>query len=495
MSNEHQKLENARALLEDLFSDARPSGVFANRKTEFSPEEFHRFIEKYEVVDYTLRFLRRIDQEISAYLSTKGNRAAGSQPQKKMDSPSLHHPGMIPVNTPPLPPVLQKVTFTAERNASVGKEYKTQVQASREVEIIEIKVPDGIGLKYDPATRELGGIPTAAGEHTLRVSYRHKGLSVASDRPALEGQCTLVVNHDPRSLWLNKDSDRDDPDWKPDMDKTLVSAMNGLRIVAASKRGRSHAHVGSFRDDDFAVDSIDGWNILAVADGAGSAKRSRKGSKLAVDAAIRTIKDKLGPLGEELEDAAATLKDNPSAGNSPAYQILGAAAHEAMKAIEQEAKAKGSAIREYATTLILAVHRHTGFGELVATFWVGDGAVGLYSKENQRLRILGEPDSGDFAGQTRFLDAALVSDSKEIMQRIKVVLSPQFSALVLMTDGVSDPKFETDHNLGTISYWDSLWEEISPLLAGENPDDKLLDWLDFWSPGNHDDRTIAMLWK
>ena len=34
---------------------------------------------------------------------------------------------------------------------------------------------------------------------------------------------------------------------------------------------------------------------------------------------------------------------------------------------------------------------------------------------------------------------------------------PDFTALFLMTDGVSDPKFETDANLKSYDKWNELW--------------------------------------
>jgi hypothetical protein len=53
-------------------------------------------------------------------------------------------------------------------------------------------------------------------------------------------------------------------------------------IVIASKRGRNHANVEFFRDDDFLLSKFQrNWlSILSVSDGAGSANLSRQGSKL-----------------------------------------------------------------------------------------------------------------------------------------------------------------------------------------------------------------------
>ena len=64
-----------------------------------------------------------------------------------------------------------------------------------------------------------------------------------------------------------------------------------------------------------------------------------------------------------------------------------------------------------------------------------------------------------------------------------------------MTDGVSDPWFETDNGLSSSTKWDALMEEITPCLAEPTQaDTQLVDWLNFFSAGNHDDRTIIVLW-
>lgn len=64
-----------------------------------------------------------------------------------------------------------------------------------------------------------------------------------------------------------------------------------------------------------------------------------------------------------------------------------------------------------------------------------------------------------------------------------------------MTDGVSDPRFETDNGLQNPQKWDALIAEISPCL-NDNPQaaEQLAEWLNFFSPGNHDDRTMVVSW-
>jgi hypothetical protein len=151
----------------------------------------------------------------------------------------------------------------------------------------------------------------------------------------------------------------------------------------------------------------------------------------------------------------------------------------------------------------LTICKKFSYGWFIASFWVGDGAICLYDKEAHSAKLLGIPDEGEYAGQTRFLTMPeIFKDITSLYQRLRFAIVPDFTALFLMSDGVSDPKFETDANLNNPKKWDDLWDDLinnqeHPVdLSDDNEEAKnqLLDWLDFWSPGNHDDRTIAILY-
>jgi hypothetical protein len=130
---------------------------------------------------------------------------------------------------------------------------------------------------------------------------------------------------------------------------------------------------------------------------------------------------------------------------------------------------------------------------LFASYWVGDGGIGVYEK-GKKITILGEVDSGEFAGQTRFLEKQVMT-AEEIMNRLSFTIVESFTSLVLMTDGVTDPKFETDNNLAKIEKWDEMWQELEGLLANQASAPKEIEaWLNFKSRGNYDDRTIAILY-
>lgn len=363
--------------------------------------------------------------------------------------------------------------------------------------VLGVQLPPDIGLQadtFDPSL--IVGIPTMSGDFSIGLTYRIE--APGADERTLASSISVFINHDPKSLWKDLPSDKDDPYWRPDVNSTFQQA-DARKMIAASKRGRSHAHEGKFRDDDFRIvrSEESGWTVIAVADGAGGASRSRRGAQLAVGRAVDVLLEHLaGDDGLRLESSVAAWHGGKASKESVIsaglYQVLSVAAFEACKAIEAEASAAGVAAKEYSTTLLVTAYKQLEIGHLFATYWVGDGGVGIYRSEGAPI-LLGAVDSGEFAGQTRFLDHKVMT-TEEIAARLNFALVDDFKALVAMTDGITDPWFMTDNNLESVEYWDKLWSEIEPSLNAEDPQVALLSWLDFWSPGNHDDRTIAVLW-
>ena len=278
-------------------------------------------------------------------------------------------------------------------------------------------------------------------------------------------------------------------------------------MLAVSRRGRSHGHEGKPRDDHFGLrrNTATGWDILAVADGAGSAPFSRQGSKIACETVTRFCDEHIAT--EEMEACIRSFGAAPEDAASrrqletAAYKVLCKAAFAAYQAIHTEAQARGRDKKDYATTLLFALCKYFDFGWFVVSFGVGDGAMAILEQAGEGLfvRLLAEPDEGEFGGQTRFLTMEdIFRDPASLQRRIHVEIVPDFTAILLMTDGVSDAKFETNANLHNPHKWDVLWQELVqavPLKAdGKEAQQKLLDWLNFWSPGNHDDRTLALLY-
>lgn len=405
-------------------------------------------------------------------------------------------------------------------NGTVKKDYSVSFELPTDkISDIELIGAEELGLVLavgEDGRCSLSGKPKTAGDFSLKLRYR-----TVEGEPASELAIPVAFNPNPRDLWKNIPTDTGIPYYKPDCDNAYIkveSAADGTPkkdIVAASQRGRSHAQEGKARDDHFSLFHCDesDWYIIAVADGAGSAKYSRKGSEVACQTVIEHCKSLLldNPDFEaSIREYEAERENQEKRTNVTRYVIdiiyKGAMkAHEAVKKVsEANEEAK---LKDFATTLMFAICKKYDFGWFIASFWVGDGAMCLFDAENKTAKLLGTPDEGEFSGQTRFLTMPeIFRDPEVVAKRLRMAIVPDFTALFLMSDGISDPMFETDKNLNDYAKWEEFYknlkngfpdDEIGGVdLSDDNEaaKDQLLRWLDFWSPGNHDDRTIAILY-
>lgn len=396
------------------------------------------------------------------------------------------------------------------QNGKVNKEYiftlDPEMVYEGEIKICGFENLDTIGLHFEENTKMIKGIPNVAGDHKIRMYYKHCDWS--EDKNPLMLELPIFINPDPQSLWNNISTPTNTLYFKADSASEFIGEKEGAlvkNILAASQRGRSHAHEGKPRDDHFTIhyDEKNAWYTMVVTDGAGSAKYSRKGAEIACNTVVEVCKSQLDQYAEQLETLIALHVTEESDSSrkklgDAIYNILGSAIFKAYKEIEKTALEAECQINDFATTLLASICKQTANGWFIASFWVGDGALAVYNKDTQYLRVMGESDGGEFAGQTCFLTMPPIIQSEEMYKRLRFEIVEDFTALILMTDGITDPRFETDANLQRIEKWNRLWEEITSEVDFEADEEtmqtQLLHWLNFWSPGNHDDRTIAMLY-
>lgn len=366
---------------------------------------------------------------------------------------------------------------------------------------VRVLGPEGLGLTFNQETQTLAGQPTQAGEYEMKLSYQL--ANATSDGPTYVRVLRWYVNPDPRSLWTEHEPPADLPARK-EHTAHLVITQGQKTLVAASNRGRSHAKDAKFREDDFRChyQAESNCYILAVADGAGSASMSREGSRLACETAtehlLTQLKEEAGSkisrLANELE--TTTSLEARKALQDELYKLLGTAALLAARQITQVAESAGQVARDYATTLLLAVCQPTANGWLIGAFWIGDGGLGLYQRQ-EGIKLLGEPDGGEYSGQTRFLTMKDTFEGSTLYGRVRFELVSDFDALILMTDGITDALFQTDSNLAKPEKWAELLVNINAVapLQRDNPElgPQLAQWLNFWVKGEYDDRTLAIL--
>ncbi len=175
-----------------------------------------------------------------------------------------------------------KTLQVALPNGNQGKAYKAvfdfEAFGLADITRYELTGFEGTGLAYDPENKIIEGLPANSGDIVLNFSYNFEGEP--EDAEFNQKKVTIIINPDPKSLWRDIPSDPDGQFAVPDRLSETVSFL-GKTLVVASTRGRSHAIKGSYRDDSYAyAELLSGWGVIAISDGAGSAKFSRKGQKL-----------------------------------------------------------------------------------------------------------------------------------------------------------------------------------------------------------------------
>jgi Protein phosphatase 2C len=172
--------------------------------------------------------------------------------------------------------------------------------------------------------------------------------------------------------------------------------------------GTSHRRTNTPCQDRTACQVLPGGALIAaVADGAGSAAMSGRGAEIAV----RTV---LAELGQRL-----------GTGESDVRVHLREAAARARAAIVEEAILEEAALRDYASTLLVAVVSPYGDGALQ----IGDGVIAV-NAENEWCWVFW-PQRGEYANTTRFLTDDDAIDSIQVEELRQGVID-----IALMSDGL-----------------------------------------------------------
>lgn len=421
---------------------------------------------------------------------------------------------------------IKQMNFPVQ-NGTVGKDYSSKIdfKALGLIDLVheEFIGLEEIGLKYNTVDDTIEGNPSVNGEHKIKFLFKINGE--VENKEVNIKEFLLIINPDPKTLWKDIESDKNDMFWKED--NVFISDLVGDKnIVIASKRGRSHANVGSFRDDDFAYKYFNnsGWSVVAVSDGAGSYSFSRKGSQIACTSIIeyfekhsdidthKLLEEKLLEFNvsrdeQLLQEIQILAKQNLYKATVFAHNQIKVFADKTADEhpeLFNNPKAK-SPIDYFHTTLIFCLFKKFDFGYLLLSFGVGDCPIAVMKKDKSFTTLLNWLDVGEFGGGTRFITQSEIfhSESNPMATRFNFQIIPDFSFLFLMTDGIYDPKFVVEANLEKNEKWIEFLDDLEGknsentkvnfVSANQEIGQELSQWMDFWSPGNHDDRTLAII--
>ncbi|MBE7219783.1 MAG: protein phosphatase 2C domain-containing protein, partial [Caulobacteraceae bacterium] len=149
-------------------------------------------------------------------------------------------------------------------------------------------------------------------------------------------------------------------------------ALPGWRVLAGTRRGRLHAHRGTYREDAFAHggDREDGrfW-VFCVCDGAGSSRLSRVGAEITARGMVQRLS---GALRAQADSWAALSV-------AELHPALGAAVVEAARRavdfLGEAAAAAGAEPKDFRCTLLLTILYRHGDRTLACLSQVGDGFI------------------------------------------------------------------------------------------------------------------------
>ncbi len=270
-------------------------------------------------------------------------------------------------------------------------------------------------------------------------------------------------------------------------------------LAYASIRGRSHVRTGSFREDDVEARFFHEGSAVAivVSDGAGSAPLSRRGSCIVTSVGIKSLVE----LGQKLlADPALLRSRSPSAVEGFAETVRAIRAQIEFEADNIKEHRPDFQAKEMYATFLAALVLPTPEGYVLLSYSAGDGAIGLgLAGDAAGIRCV--PDHGQSAGQTLFV---LNKGADDAEKRLMHTVLPESFALLLMSDGVSDPRIPQGEE-SKPAIWDGLAQELKPLVLDEPLNleaertetyahrGALCGWLDSYEKGHHDDRTIAVL--
>ncbi|AZA77743.1 protein phosphatase 2C domain-containing protein [Chryseobacterium sp. G0186] len=388
------------------------------------------------------------------------------------------------------------------KNANAGKayEFSFQMESFPNIKIKEIRNLNETGLIFE--NNKISGIPEAHNLYHLDIEFFH-----TEDKDNTEiKRVQLLVNVDPKDLWKNIPSDKTADFYKED-EVSLKGKFSDKKIVVASKRGRSHAHEGKFREDDFAVNELPAeWNIVSVSDGAGSALAAREGARVATTSINQffnspEVLDKIEKNITIMYSSEYSEKEQNEAYQN-VIRLLYEGVVQVHTTLDNTAVENAFSINDLHATLIFALVKKFSFGYVILTFGVGDCPINLIRNDFSQVKLLNPMDVGEFSGGTRFITMKEIFND-HIVSRFGITCVNDFSHLVLMTDGIYDPKFLTENKLEDPESWKIFFNDLNgnnddctkvDFVNDSEIDQQLLHWTDFWSRGNHDDRTLAIIY-
>lgn len=184
--------------------------------------------------------------------------------------------------------------------------------------------------------------------------------------------------------------------------------MSEWHLASAESQGVGHQESNTPCQDKTHCVEADEVSVIALADGAGSAKLSHFGAETVVKAAGDLLASDFDRLYTDKEGDAANL-------------VLATV----LEALEAQASELDCQISHLASTLLaIAVKK----GRYIAVH-IGDGVIGGLG--NTTVEVISEPDNGELANETKFVTSADAANHIRLYRN----QAKKYSGFILMSDG------------------------------------------------------------
>ena len=201
------------------------------------------------------------------------------------------------------------------------------------------------------------------------------------------------------------------------------------KAIARNEVGTSHQKLGLPCQDfaDFRI--LDDVIIGAVADGAGSAKYSDIGAKLAVEATIKYLAEFSQSFEKRIQKRKFWEQSYSQAiSEKTAKKRFKNVLKKVNTALQQQADSKDYSVNDLACTLLVFV----ATPYWVAAMQIGDGFIVVRPQnESSQYQMLFQPDKGEFANETTFVTSVNALDDMQIK-----VFSEKPEFICASTDGL-----------------------------------------------------------
>jgi Protein phosphatase 2C len=227
---------------------------------------------------------------------------------------------------------------------------------------------------------------------------------------------------------------------------------------------------------------VDRVIIGVVADGAGSAKFSDTGSKLAV----RTVLEYFAKCDRLLDSEQKFWIDRPQASlEHEARKIFIEAIGQVLNAFQVQSSEKGWEVRDLACTLLVFIATPNG----LLAMQIGDGFIVVRFAQEEELQKLFEPIRGEHPGETTFVTS---SDALDDMQVCVKLGKPDF--ICASTDGLELLATKPIVFTPSPRFFTPLEEYIKEIVHPEQEDGYLIEFLNSerLNKKTDDDKTLLL---